>query len=74
MISANEDGCDGSDLLTRVVLVEVHHVLVLFRHGHVFEVALVAAGLKVPAAEEQVDLYVYSNFFLISVLLFGGKL
>lgn len=56
MIAANENGQYGRHQLAAVVLVERAHVVELLRYGHAVQVAGVAGGLEITAAQQQVDL------------------
>lgn len=59
VVAADEDCENRRRLLTRVVLVESAHFSVLLRHGHAIQIVLVAHGLEVAAAQQQVHLDVF---------------
>lgn len=50
-----KDGWHGSNLCTRVVLVEVFHCPVLWRCREAVQIVHIAHGLKVSTADKQVD-------------------
>jgi len=59
VVAADENGEHRRRLLARVVLVEGAHFAVFLRHGHAIQVVLVAHGLEVAAAQQQVHLDVF---------------
>lgn len=55
MVASDENRQNRSHLLAAVVLVERAHILELPRHGHALEILHIARGLKVAAAQQQID-------------------